>query len=162
LNILFICTGNTCRSPMAEAMARRVLADKGIRADVRSRGLSVTESAASEYAAEAVKAYGLNLRGHVPRQVSGEALAWADICLTMTRAHKSRAAALGAKNVYTIREYADGTGPDVRDPYGGGAAEYAACAEQLYGLITKAADKLKLEISGREIKTDGEAGAQCS
>lgn len=140
-SVLFICSGNTCRSPMAEAL----LAARLPELNVSSAGLSTVPGLpASIGAIDAMDAYGLNLDYHRSRQVSSYLLADADLVLCMGQSHKQvivQALPELADKVFTLGEYA-GDEQDIADPFGGDAEEYAACAAQIDALVEKVAAKI--------------------
>lgn len=86
--ILFVCTGNTCRSPMAEALLRKKAEDRGLSLEVKSAGVSALPGiTASSPAVEVLKEKGIDHRHHRSQPVTKELLLWADVVLTMTRSH---------------------------------------------------------------------------
>ncbi len=82
---LVVCTGNTCRSPMAKALVERYQADGD---EVQSAGLSVTGAAASVHAVMALREIGIDLGFHKSRLITPEMVAWADEIGVMTPSHK--------------------------------------------------------------------------
>lgn len=133
--LLFVCTGNTCRSPIAEQLARARLARAG-RDDIRvaSRGLFVDEGEGMSEAALAVLAErGIDGRAHSARALSAEDVKGADVILAMTKGQVGEILARhpSAKGkVFSVADYAK-KGVDIADPYSGDAAAYRAVADAL-------------------------------
>ncbi|MDR1692033.1 MAG: low molecular weight protein arginine phosphatase [Oscillospiraceae bacterium] len=125
MRVLFVCTGNTCRSPLAEVLAKAARPEW----ETRSRGLAADDGAgASAYAAEAAKERGCGLIRHAARQLSEEDLLWSDVVYGMTAAHVSVLRNAYPAHAGKIRTLPGG---DVPDPFGGELSDYRACAARL-------------------------------
>lgn len=142
--ILFVCTGNTCRSPMAEVLARRILGE-GFR--VESAGVSAMEGAkASAHARSVVGERGGSLEDHRSRRVEEQLLREHDLVVAMTTEHRERvrrlAPALGPR-IVTLGELAGRPEADVRDPYGGSVEEYEDTYDEIERLLHSARPELE-------------------
>ncbi|MFC4354119.1 low molecular weight protein arginine phosphatase [Chryseomicrobium palamuruense] len=129
MKIVFVCTGNTCRSPMAAAIWR----EQGI--EVQSAGVHAAHGAPmSHFAQQALAEKGLPAE-HSSQPVTAELLEWADVVLTMTSSHKEailyRFPHVEDK-VYTYAEYAAPDNPfEIADPFGGTLQDYQFTLYQL-------------------------------
>ncbi len=130
--IIFVCTGNTCRSPMAEHIFRYILRKKRKLSlyDVSSAGLSADEGAPmTDHARTALEKLGVRVRRkHAARQLTPLMAEQADFIVCMTQAHKYELRDFGDK-VKTVGELTGG--PDVPDPYMGSLEVYLRTAEYL-------------------------------
>lgn len=127
--ILFVCTGNTCRSPMAESILSHLLKEKGIEGfEVSSCGLAAVEGQPmSENAKKALECLGFTPKEHRARMFKKDFIGEHNLILTMTDAQKRFIG--DYKNVMSIPEFT-GVG-DIDDPYGMGLDEYLKTAELL-------------------------------
>lgn len=141
--IIFVCTANTCRSPMAATIMNSLKGDRDIM--VTSRGMVVLfPEPYNPKAIAIVSSHGLIMPSKSSRQLEKEDFNNDTLVLTMSDLHKQKIYATfdNAINVYTLHEYAGVDGQDVEDPYGKGIDEYSKCYENLFDLISKATDIL--------------------
>lgn len=150
MQLLFVCTGNTCRSPLAEVIAQRLLAERGITdITVGSAGISAwPDASASDGSLLVALEHGLDLSGHRARQLSPELAATSDWILTMGPQHKEQADALGgAGRTWLLSAFAfdQPHGRPVSDPFGGDLDVYRETYAELTALITRAVDRMLAE-----------------
>lgn len=128
--LLFVCTGNTCRSPMAALIAAAEAERLGASLEFRSAGLAAGEGMpASDGALRAAAARGLDLSGHRSSQLGAEDLEWADLVLGMTHGHVDavRGRAPGVRTVPVTGFLPVGdplAGVSIADPFGGSDEDY--------------------------------------
>jgi len=149
--VLFVCTGNLCRSPMAQVLFQDIvskdaeLSAAGIEAD--SAGTDPAFDEATAEAVEAMRGYGLDLSSHRSKPVSERLVDWADLILVMEPWHQIHVTSMfpGAKGkTHLLTEYAGGRGI-VADPYGSGTEVYVERAALLHSLLLKVAGRLKAD-----------------
>jgi protein-tyrosine phosphatase len=145
-SVLFVCAGNICRSPLAAARFRQVVASRPTLAhlDVGSAGVvALTGTPATpEAVAVADEAFGLDLTTHRARNVEGLD---ADLILAVDTWVWRELVALGLSGrIERFGDYAGAPG-DVFDPYGGDAGTYRDCAAHIRDLVESVADRMERE-----------------
>ncbi len=143
MNILFVCTGNTCRSPMAAALMNKLALDEDLDIRIESAGIFAEEGApASNEAIIAMKKYDVDLLLHHAQQINSELIEKSDIILTMTDGQKQLFADIAKEKTFTLCEYA-GVEGDIEDPFGGDVTEYEEVAEEIYLALQAIVEKLE-------------------
>jgi protein-tyrosine-phosphatase len=145
--VLFVCTGNVCRSPMAAGFFYdklvREKADGRVR--IRSAGVwALDGQAASAYARQVMSERDLDIQSHRGRNITQEGVDEADLILVMTQRHKEiilRDMRRSEGKVYLLTEMA-GEAYDILDPYGGSLPEYRKTASELADLIERGYPKI--------------------
>lgn len=148
--VVFVCTGNTCRSPMAEALFRNLIKERedlATELSVTSAGIYAFEGdPASREAIEVLKEeFGIDLRAHRARVLNDKDIREAYLILTMTRHHREMILELypeAADKIYTLKGFAqqEKTG-DICDPYGQDYDTYKECAYEIESLLLDILDK---------------------
>jgi protein-tyrosine-phosphatase len=147
--LLIVCTGNTCRSPLAKVFSELWLTQAGVDGwGVESAGLAVMASIpASSHAQTVAGEYGADLSNHRSRQVTADMLDCADLVLVMTTHQKSlllQKLPRMPEKIYTLGKFAGRPG-DVSDPFGGSLEIYRQTAEELQELTRLVVEKIQKE-----------------
>ena len=131
--VLVVCTGNTCRSPMAEGWLNKRLA--GTRWVAESAGLGTINGAlAAAEAVEAMQEVGVDLGGHASQMFSRRGMAEAEVILAMTEAHRQeilRRFPEAEKKTFLVKGFSPGGGGDVEDPIGLPVEAYRKTRDEL-------------------------------
>ncbi len=147
MRLLFVCTGNTCRSALAEALARREAIERGlVDVEVSSAGTSAwTGVPASDGALLVALERNLDLSGHRSQQLTRELVEANDVILAMGPHHLERVEALGGDGkAYLLSAFAAGTpgGRAIADPFGGDLEQYRSTLQELQREIRRVFDRL--------------------
>ena len=141
MKIMFVCTGNTCRSPMAEVIFKSIKSD----IEVSSAGIfALTGSNASPEAIEICKNHGLDLSEHRSCNIDDSDINEMDLVLTATLEHANLLKrSYPNLNVYSIKEYAGVYEDfDIKDPICGGLSDYEECFLEIRDALENIADNL--------------------
>jgi len=133
--LLFVCSGNAGRSPAAQYVAQEYIDRNGLPVEVQSRGTNVRDHSKPDIQLlTAIPA----AKSHLPTALDQEAIAWADLILTMNRQHKQIVTEMvpsAANKTYCLHEYAEGTTKAVADPGDYGQKEYEDFLEEMRRLV---------------------------
>jgi len=148
MKILFVCTGNTCRSPMAVGIMKDLIKKEKLNIeDVKSAGLIAREGMpVSENSVKALEKFGIDISKYKASVIKEEDLEEADIILTMTSDHEDmilQAMPKYSQKVFTLSDYVDDSREDISDPYGGSQKEYDITADIILEKLKKLIEKLK-------------------
>lgn len=149
--IMFICTGNICRSAMAEGLFKKILKDKE-KEDIKvfSAGIhaSTGEYATDEAVTVMKEEYDVNILNHRSTNVKESKIRDMDLILCATHAHKTTLQYMYpelAYKIFTMKEYVqepENTDKDIDDPWGYTLVVYRRCAKEIYDVLNKLVEKI--------------------
>ncbi len=133
--ILFVCTGNTCRSPMAEGILNKLAGERNLDVFAKSAGISAAEgSPASVNSVKACEEIGVDISGHRSTQLTNQMFYEADEVVPMTKTHQ-----IIMQDAFKNREKIL-PALDVPDPFGGDLEEYRLCRDRIKEKIEELLD----------------------
>ncbi len=127
--VTFVCTGNTCRSPMAAALLTQHLKQKHINGvEVYSVGIAANAAPAEPNAVAALAEMGLDISGHISTQLTAEHIKSGGVFVCMTPTHRAVLLQAGVpqESIFTL---------GIPDPYGGDLQVYRACRDSILALL---------------------------
>lgn len=150
MHILFVCSGNTCRSPMAEALfVQQLKKKKTISGDeiiAQSAGIyALHGSPASREAVKVMAEMDIDISNHQAQTLHEDLVQWADLILTMTEAHSREIIKeydVPAGKIYTLAKFSRGEHVDLIDPFAAGIQTYRQCARQIKSMIGEIIKKI--------------------
>lgn len=151
MKIMFICTGNICRSAMAEGIMKKIVEDKNIDAKIYSCGIyAETGDYATYNAIEAASQYDVDISSHRATNIRKSKIEEMDLILCATQSHKQSVIHLYPnlkEKVYTMKEYAkldkNGQDLDIKDPWGYDINVYNNCAIEIEKCLQETIKRLK-------------------
>ena len=133
--ILFVCTGNTCRSPMAEGILNKLVGERNLDVFAKSAGISAAEgSPASVNSVKACEEIGVDISRHRSTQLTNQMFYEADEVVPMTKTHQ-----IIMQDAFKNREKIL-PALDVPDPFGGDLEEYRLCRNRIKEKIEELLD----------------------
>ena len=154
-SILFICTANRCRSPMAEVLLQRAVEQRGEAAqwNISSAGTwAEADLGVTQLTRAVMTKRGLSVDEHRSRSLTAEMLHKADAVLVMTRNHKEAIQAefpASVGRVFLLSQLVD-QDYDIEDPYGGSLDDYELCASEIDDLLSRGFGRL-VELTDRAV-----------
>ena len=149
MKIMFICTGNICRSAMAEGLLKKQAIEAGLEIEVSSCGIYAEDNASATYSAiEAAKEYDTDITSHKATNIRNSKITQMDAILCATNGHKQMVIQMYPNlkdKIYTMKEYAYGEklqNLDISDPWGYDMETYRRCASQINDITEKIVQKL--------------------
>jgi protein-tyrosine-phosphatase len=145
--ILFVCSGNTCRSPLAEGIAKKILSDSlPEQIDISSAGTSAMEGVpASGHSIQVAREHGIDLSDHRARLLNKSLIKESDLIVTMSSKHKETIGIIepdGLDHTFLLTDFCDDEG-DIPDPIGSDIKSY----QQVFRLIEKCLDRMRYQLS---------------
>lgn len=141
MKVLFVCTGNTCRSPMAEGIMKDLSRAKDLGIEASSAGILTMDGLEpSENSVLAMEDIGLDISGHRARQLTQEILDESDLVLTMSRSHMDNILMhfqIDRSKLHTVISYAYGREGNIVDPYGMDYGMYRKTRDEIKGALEK-------------------------
>ncbi|MCT4592755.1 MAG: low molecular weight protein arginine phosphatase [Anaeromicrobium sp.] len=151
MNILFVCTGNTCRSPMAEGLMKKLIEKHNLNINIYSAGIFTMDGLSpSENSILAMEEIGINIRDYKSNTITKELINKSHIILTMTKNHKEKILQIIpeiSNKLYTLKEYTKIKAySDISDPYGQNLNVYKACRDEINRALEMIISELKKEM----------------
>ncbi len=145
--ILFVCTGNICRSPMAVGLLRQRLSEEGLtsRFKVLSAGVwALDNHPASDKAIAVMAERGIDITDHTAHTITYDDIAESDLILVMSREHADVIRNTWPQYAWKVHRLSEMVGKrkDIRDPYGSTVAEYRACANTLSTYVDEGLERI--------------------
>lgn len=138
MKILFVCTGNTCRSPMAEGIARKICSEQALDYEIGSAGLFINDiDGVSENAVSVMNEIGVDISRHTPTQLTPDIITDSDIIVPMTDSHADVLKNIGADES-KIRRFDE----QIPDPYMRSVEVYRECRDKLTECIKKLLEQI--------------------
>lgn len=156
MKVMFICTGNICRSAMADAYAKKIVQEQHLDIQIFSAGTyASTGEHASYNSIEVMKDYDVDLSNHTATNISDSNINEMDLILCATNSHKIFLTHYYpdlAKKIYTMKEYADECSSpsdiDISDPWGYDINVYRMCAAEIIICVDKIIQKILHNMKG--------------